>query len=230
VTGPGAAEGLPWDPDRCEVRGPHKHGGIRGCRVVRDLAEEWNESASERYARMWKGASVEADRWLRRLGYRGQLPRRVANAWAPQQRGVWHVHEALPGGTAMEIQWSRLVVAYVDRHSRRYGWGNIDRNPLRRAVAAAAQDGTQVARYLARNVAGYLVENVEGASLPGRALRSYVSRRLTSKTGVTIRNLRRVRYLFVVLREGLPLPQWSEADLELVWRLLASGVVATRGP
>jgi hypothetical protein len=77
----------------------------------------------------------------------------------------------------MEIQWSRLVVAYVDRHSRRYGWGNIDRNPLRRAVATAAQDGTQVARYLARNVAGYLAENVEAASLPGRALRSYVSRR-----------------------------------------------------
>jgi hypothetical protein len=32
-----------------------------------------------------------------------------------------------------------------------------------------------------------------------------VSRRLTSKTGVTIRNLRRVRYLFVLIREGLPL-------------------------
>ena len=77
VTGPSAAEGLPWDPGRCEIRGPHKHGGGRGCRVVRDLAEEWNESASERYARMWKGASVEADRWLRRLCYRGHLPRRV---------------------------------------------------------------------------------------------------------------------------------------------------------
>jgi hypothetical protein len=83
---------------------------------------------------------------------------------------------------------------------------------------------------LARNVAGYLAENVEGASLPGRALRSNVSRRLTSKTGVTIRNLRRVRYLFVILREGLPLPEWSQADLELVWRLLADGVVVTRGP
>jgi hypothetical protein len=58
-------------------------------------------------------------------------------------------------------------------------------------------------------------------SLPGRALRSYVSRRLTSRTGVTIRNLRRVRYLFVLLREGLPLPQWPETELELVWRLLA---------
>src|SRR6266849_2920577 len=43
---------------------------------------------------------------------------------------------------------------------------------------------------------GYMTENVQEGSLPGRTLGSYVSRRLTSKTGVTIRNLRRVRYLF----------------------------------
>src|SRR6266540_4846628 len=149
VTGPGAAEGLPWDPDRCEIQGRHKHGGVRGCRVVRDLAEEWNESASDRYGRMWKAASVEADRWLRRLGYRRQLPRRVANAWAPQQRGVWHVHEALPARSALELQWSRLVVRFVERNSRRYGWGNVDRNPLRKAAAGVGRDGSVAARYLA---------------------------------------------------------------------------------
>jgi hypothetical protein len=230
VTAPGAGEGLPWDPDGCQLPAPHRHRGDLGCRVVRDLAEEWNENASERYARMWKAASIEADRWLRRLGYRGQLPRRVANAWAPQQRGVWHVHEALPAATATELQWSRLVVTYLARHSRRYGWGNVDRNPLRRATIGRSTDAAALAaRYLARNAAGYLAGNLELASLPGRALRSYVSRRLTSKTGVTIRNLRRVRYLFVLIRQGLPLPQWPEAELELVWRLLAEGL-ATRGP
>jgi hypothetical protein len=229
VTAPGACEGLPWDPDLCELQAAHKHRGDRGCRVVRDLAQEWNEEASERYARMWKAASIEADRWLRRLGYRGQLPRRVANAWAPQKRGVWHVHEALPAANARELQWSRLVVTCIAQHSRRYGWGNVDRNPLRRAASATAADATYAARYLARNAAGYLAANVDAASLPGRALRSYVSRRLTSKTGVTIRNLRRVRYLFVLLREGLPLPHWPEAQLEVVWRLLAEGV-AIRGP
>jgi hypothetical protein len=229
VTALGANEGLPWDSDRCEIQNSHKHGGNRGCRVVRDLAYEWNETASERYARMWKAASVEADRWLRRLGYRGPMPRRVANAWAPQQRGVWHVHEALPGATATELQWSLLVVEYIARNSRRYKWGNIDRNPLRRATGNTASDGTHAARYLARNAAGYLAANVDGASLPGRALRSYVSRRLTSKTGVTIRNLRRVRYVFVLLQKGLPLPEWPEVELELVWRLLAEGI-AIRGP
>jgi hypothetical protein len=231
VTAPGAGEGLPWDPDLCELQAAHKHRGDNGCRVVSDLAWEWNEAASERYARMWKAASVEADRWLRRLGYRGQLPRRVANAWAPQQRGVWHVHEALPAASVTELQWSRLVVAYISRHSRRYGWGNVDRNPLHRAAVCRPTDAaTLAARYLARNAAGYLAGNLELASLPGRGLRSYVSRRLTSKTGVTIRNLRRVRYLFVLIRQGLPLPQWPEAELELVWRLLADGVVVIRGP
>lgn len=85
------------------------------------------------------------------------------------------------------------------------------------------------ARYLARNAAGYLAANVEGVPLPGRTLRSYVSRRLTSRTGVTIRNLRRARYLFVLIREGLPLPDWPAGELELVWRLLGQGI-AIRGP
>jgi hypothetical protein len=156
VTAPGSGEGLDWDPDRCELQTSHKHGGERGCRVVGDLANEWNETASERYARMWKAACVEADRWLRRLGYRGELPRRVANAWAPQRRGVWHVHEALPGATAIELEWSRLLVGYLARCSRRYGWGNVDRNPLRRVSSRTAANGTKAARYLARNAAGYL--------------------------------------------------------------------------
>jgi hypothetical protein len=230
VTAPGADEGLPWDPDRCLVAGEHRHGGNYGCRVVRDLADEWNESASERYARMWKAASIEADRWFRRRGYGGRLPRRVANAWAPQQRGVWHVHEALPAKSPHELQWSRMVVRFMARNARRYGWGNVDRNPLRQAAAGVGRDGTLAARYLARNTAGYLAENSGGVVLPGRRLRSYVSRRLTRETGVTMRNLRRVRYLFVVVRERLPLPDWPVDELEVVWRLLGEGAIVARGP
>lgn len=230
VTAPGADEGLPWDADRCLVGAQHRHRGDHGCRVVRDLADEWNESASERYARMWKAASVEGDRWLRRRGFRGQLPRRVANAWAPQQRGVWHVHEALPAKSALEVQWSRMVVRFMERNARRYGWGNLDRNPLRKAAAGVGRDGAIAARYLARNTAGYLAENTGGVALAGRRLRSYVSRRLTRETGVTMRNLRRVRYLFVVIRERLPLPIWPADELEVVWRLLGEGAVVARGP
>jgi len=229
VTAPGADE-LPWDPDCCLGGEQHRHRGDQGCRVVRDLADEWNESASERYAGTWKAASIQADRWLRRRGYQGRLPRRVANAWASQQRGVWHVHEALPAKSPLELQWSRMVVRFIERNGRRYGWGNVDRNPLRKAAAGVGRDGTLAARYLARNTAGYLAENAGGVVLPGRRLRSYVSRRLTTETGVTMRNLRRVRYLFVVIRERLPLPDWPADELSVVWRLLAEGVVVARGP
>jgi hypothetical protein len=230
ITAPGATEGLPWDPDCCAVGVAHRHRGDHGCRVVGDLASEWNESASERYARMWKAASVEADRWLRRRGYRDQLPRRVANAWAPQQRGVWHVHEALPAKSPLELQWSRMVVRFIERNARRYGWGNIDRNPLRKAAAGVGRDGVMAARYLARNTAGYLTENAGGVALPGRRLTSYVSRRLTAETGATMRNLRRVRYLFVVLRERLPFPDWPGDEFDVVVRLLGEGVTVARGP
>jgi hypothetical protein len=230
VTAPGTNEGLPWDPDQCLIGEQHRHGGNRGCRVVRDLAYDWNESASDRYAGLWKAASVQADRWLRQRGYRGRFPSRVANAWAPQQRGVWHVHEALPAKSASELQWSRMVVRFIERNARRYGWGNVDRNPLRKAAAGVGRDGTVAARYLARNTAGYLAENAGGVALPGRRLRSYVSRRLTTETGVTMRNLRRVRYLFVVIRERLPLPDWPANELEVVCWLLSEGVVVARGP
>jgi hypothetical protein len=42
------------------------------------------------------------------------------------------------------------------------------------------------------------------------------------RTGVTIRNLRRARYLWVCLRQGLELPSWPETELERVWLLLGA--------
>jgi hypothetical protein len=221
---------LPWDPSRCELVGPHRHRGDFGCRVVESVAYRWNVDASDRYARLWKAATVAADRWVRRVhGSSVRLPRRVAVVWSVQQRGVWHVHEALPFETHVERQWSRVVVDYVDRFAARYGWGNLDRNPLRES--ARVHGGAAAARYLARNAASYLAENTRGESmLPGRLLRSYVSRRLTSRTGSTMRNLRRVRYLYVCITLGLPLPEWPADQLEVVWRLMVGGEVSPSGP
>jgi hypothetical protein len=235
VTAPGT-DALPWDVDVCCEMGPHRHSGPFGCRVVRDLADEWNVDASERYARMWKAATINADRWVRRVhpGIK-RLPRRVAVVWSEQSRGVWHVHEALPAATHVERQWSKLVVSYVDRNSRRYGWGFIDRNPLGKAARTYA-GGSELAAaiYLARNAAAYLSENTaemaSAGGLQGRTLRSYVSRRLTSRTGATMRNLRRVRFLYVCLRLGLQLPEWGDDQLEVVWRLLIGAEVAPAGP
>jgi hypothetical protein len=234
VTAPGQ-DVLPWRDGKVD---PHR-------------AAVWNATASARYARLFKAAQASADRLVRRLGYRGPLPRRVAVVWALQRRGVWHVHEGLPGKTPVEVAWSRQVIRFLDQARRReerldpaerwalleferefgvapqrsvYGWGFVDRNPLRLGAPTAAWSAEAVARYLAANVARYLAGNAsEPTYVIGRRLRSYVSRRLTMATGVTLTNLRRAHYLWRVLTEGLPLPDtWSEELLERVWLVLTT--------
>jgi hypothetical protein len=98
-----------------------------------------------------------------------------------------------------------------------YGFGFVDRDPLRSmGVGNRGGDPVRAAAYLARNAARYLGGNVEsareGQELPGRRLRSYVSRRLTMSTRCTIRNLRRARYLYVCVRDSLPLPEWNPQE------------------
>jgi hypothetical protein len=185
------------------------------------------------------------------------MPRRVAVVWALQRRGVWHVHEALPANDPIELAWSRQVVRFIDAARKRearmpgrerwmlldlercfgeptrgfYGWGFIDRNPMRRVSENVAYaNEAQAAAYLARNVAGYLGENLTGETAVGRRLLAYVARRLTTSTGVTIRNLRRARFLYVCIRDSLPLPEWSSDEIETCWRLLTVSTVGARGP
>lgn len=244
ITGPGA-DVLPWDETRDRVRAPFAYG--------------WNSTASDRYARLWKAATVSADRYVRRAYGAKVMPRRVAVVWALQKRGVWHVHEALPAGTAVELAWSRHVVRFIDAVRKReesipglerwallelerhfgiaargfYGFGYIDRNPLRaRASDAAYADEKRAAAYLARNVATYLGENASAeAAVIGRRLRSYVSRRLTRVTGCTLTNLRRARYLWFLCSTGESLPDhWDTELTERVWKLLVAGQELARGP
>ena len=246
ITGPGA-DVLPWDGAKVEWR----------------AAFRWNMTASKRFARLMKAAQKAADRRVRASGWRGEFPRVIARVWAPQKRGVWHVHLALPAETEIERVWSRTVVRFVDAAQRDerirmtarerrllldvefwldgvsrnfYGWGFIDRKAAQRLGSVRGELGAlKAARYLAENVARYLGQNITEEThdvqlLPGRAVRSHVSVRLTRATGVTIRNLRRVRYLHVCLRQSLELPEWPEDVLEVVWRLLTQGVQVARGP
>lgn len=251
ITAPGA-DVLPWQvyemvkPDTGEI--------VSFREVALDRQIVWNATASARYARLWKAAAKSADRLLERHGHRGQMPRRIAQVWAPQRRGVWHVHEALPARTAIERLWSRQVVRFIDNVRKRefaipavtrwawlvdehrgtvrrsfYGWGFIDRNPLRELGGGGSD---RSASYLARNAAEYLGQNASESArrVKGRKLRTYVSRRLTMVTGVTLTNLRRKRYLHVLIVRGEALPSWPEDVLETVWLLLVGGVVAARGP
>lgn len=226
-----------------------------------EYATRWNETASVRYARLFKAAQKSADDLLRRHGVAAQrqpFPRRVANVWSPQGRGLWHIHEALPAETAMEQLWARQVVRFMDQVRKRefrmtggerwtllelercfgivtrgfYGFGFVDRNPLRK-MSGASYDNERATRYLAKNASEYLAKNSAEVGLVGRKLRSYVSRRLTAVTGATLRNMQRKRYLYVCLTRGLPLPNWDRELLEKIWGMIESDIgsgIAIRGP
>lgn len=174
--------------------------------------ELWNATAQGRASRLLEAAQVAADRWVKKLGWSGELPRQLGNVRAEQKRGVWHFHYLLPYETPIEREWSRVVHRYVDRAWRRdrerwpderqrrllierefqghvtpgfYGFGFVNGGRKQGQHAATAS------RYMARNAAGYAASNAAGRG------RHYVSSRLTRETGITMRALRACNWLYV---------------------------------
>jgi hypothetical protein len=200
--------------------------------------EVFNGTAAQRFSRLSEAAQRAADRWVRRQGYEGRLPRQVGNARAFQKRGLLHFHVLLPYATALEQSWARLVHRFTDNAWRRdlerfgpegifdqlwreyhgetpargfYGFGFVNaRNPAGRSAEKSAS-------YMARNSAApYLAQQGGG---------HYVSARLTRETGVTMRALRAVNFLYVRRKmiaagelddEEMPFwwsPEWRETVL-----------------
>jgi hypothetical protein len=173
--------------------------------------ETWNATAQRRASRLFEAAQRAADRWVRKL-WGGELPRQIGNVRALQERGVYHFHYVLPFETGVEREWSRTVVRYMnnawrtdqrrwpDEQQRRdlifreyageptrgfYGFGFVKRgNPAGKTSETAAV-------YMSRNAAGYMASNAYGRSS------HYVSSRLTSASGVTMRALRACNWLYV---------------------------------
>lgn len=194
----------------------------------------WNVTASRRASRLFEAAQRSADRVVRAMGYQGELPRQIGNAWGWQKRGLKHWHWLLPNETPVEIAWSRQVVRFLDQawrsESRRwsaderwdqlwrefsgevpargfYGFGFVDRS------GGGRRSGLQAGRYLARNAAGYVA---------GQGGGHYVSRELTRLTGVTMRALRACNWLHVrrrMVRDGeLDADAWVPAHWTPEWR------------
>lgn len=213
--------------------------------------EVWNFTAQARASRLFEAAQRAADRWVRRLYGGKQLPRQIGNVKALQLRGVWHFHYLLPYETEIERVWSRTVERYMDRAWRRdqerwpdeaqrrlmvwneyatgetvrgfYGFGFVHGGKQQGRTSATA------ARYMARNAAGYMAQNVAGLG------RHYVSARLTRQSGVTMRALRSVNWLYVrrrmvergELSEVMPShwsPEWAAHVLEV------EAIVTARAP
>jgi hypothetical protein len=214
--------------------------------------EIWNATAQARASRLFEAAQRAADRWVRRLGWSGPLPRQLGNVKAEQKRGVWHFHYLLPYEAKIEQEWSRVVHRYMDRAWRRdqerwpdererrllierefagevtrgfYGFGFVNGGKRQGRSAAKAS------RYMARNAAGYMSSNLGGLG------RHYVSSRLTRETRITMRALRACNWLHVrrvlidrgELEDGFVPTYWNAEWAAEVLRVYAV-VTAASGP
>ena len=236
ATAPGS-DSLPWDTDACALEGPHKCSGELGCKVEWIYATVYNHTAQARASRLFEAAQRSADRVVRRQ-WGGELPRQIGNVGrAKQLRGVDHFHWMLPQGSEVERAWSRHVRRFLENVARRerelgaeavwealereymtgeptrgiYGFGFSHPGRARHSAASAAS-------YMARNAANYLA---------GQGARHYVSSRLTRETGVTMRVLRAVNWLYVRRKQieagellddlvpGYWSPEWTERVLRV---------------
>lgn len=172
--------------------------GHDGDGLVHDLAAwRWNGTAASRWREMHRAAAQIA---RRRHGVLSVL----AWSWEYQRRGVLHKHVVVGVHTARELGAAHTYVQALHELRDRYGFGYVDRGRRhggKRSLEVVPP--TRAARYLAKYLApidretGKLVlsETVLRPDVPPLVV--YVSRALTVRTNCTMRELRRVRWVFV---------------------------------
>lgn len=194
VTGPGTAA-LPWDRSRCSHAPDVKCSGKLGCVVDRAHAKAWNKTAPGRWREMHR---VATQRVRRRHGA-GALVL-IARVWEFQSRGVLHVHPVLGLATPGNRRAAKAYLELLSELAPMYGFGHCQRK-------LESKPGQSVAAYLSAYFVGGrgrkldIRETVKHPDVPAHVV--YVSRHLTQATGVTMRFLRRKRYLFVLLERGV---------------------------
>jgi hypothetical protein len=218
ITAPGA-DRLPWDETLCGHKGkpgrPHRHAGKRGCRVQQRAAREWTETCTLRWQWLRNAAQMRAKR---ETGEPANLLERV---WELQTRGVPHLHVVLGYSTLPEIRAAKAFVAALAELAGRNDFGFVDRKL--RPIA-----GKEAARYLASYLTGrskhkpalrelvadpiwtymsasWVVRKKKTLSLP----LVWLTPRLTKRTFVTMRTLRRARHLWAAMQGFCEMPKWE---------------------
>lgn len=182
LTGPGARL-LPWDQRACQGLGPHRCSGDLGCAVSPSYAIAFNLSASKRHATLHR---LAAQRVQRRCGHR---PVVLVRVWECQRRGVVHAHVVLGAGTELHEEAARHYLRLLHELGPRHGFGFGDGTfRLRESVVAAS--------YCVKRLA----ETAADPSSPRIIV--WVSRRLTDRTGCTVRALRHRRFAYATRNAG----------------------------
>jgi hypothetical protein len=197
VTAPGA-DVLPWDTAQCDHPANVNCSGRLGCTIEAGALEAWNGEAQANWTRMHRTIAQKVrrkhPRQLHVLGY----------VWQLQKRGALHIHVVLGLKTPVNRHAARLYQLELAAASHRYGFGNVDRK-------MSSAHGHRVAAYLS----SYLIVGKGGKASVQEAVSSpqapprivYMARFLTQATGLTMRQLRRRRFLWRL---------WQQRQLALV--------------
>jgi hypothetical protein len=191
LTPPGVDAGLVWDRSQCRHGADEPCGKRHGCKVVREVAALWNERSRGWWRELNRVCKQRADRALKRLGHDGKGGL-LLYQWELQGRGLWHLHFVLGLETAIERAWAFEYVKAMRELAPRYGFGFVDAKPLRRPERAE-RVASYLSKYLTKWKEDGSCEVTETVLAAGRSYLNYVSRKLTARSGCTMRMLRNVR-------------------------------------
>jgi len=189
-TGEVICDALPWDESHCAHRGDHRHSGKDGCRVEPHQAITWNESADKRWSRLHRAAATAT---RRRFG--NAALRQLGRAIEIQKRGVKHFHPVLLATTASQRAAVDFYRDYLARRAPYYGFGFVSEKVRPQEVKGAA---AYLSSYFVTGKRGKatLQETVQHPSMR-RSRLLWVNPVLTVATGVTMRELRFRRFVWV---------------------------------
>lgn len=235
VTAPGAHR-FPCSPATCGHKGKHVQRQADGCRVDPRAAEGWNRTCEKRWSEVHRRARQRVRRQGLNLAF-------LARVFQMQARGLLHVHVAVGyEGTEQQL----AAIAYMKALKElapQFGFGFVDgRN---RGGGSTVMARERAANYLSPYLGGSAVSMAEQSQF-GKAVSSrvvhrpvFVSHVLTQTTRCTMRNLRRVRFLYwirsgrSIFAQAGRLPAWfrNPVEYQAVVRLLVqSETVAARAP
>lgn len=228
LTAPGQDAGLVWDREQCSHEPEIACSGRLGCKVLPAAAELWNEHSRAWWRELNRIAKQHADRAVKRLGhdYKGGL---LMYEWELQKRGVWHLHFVLGMATPMEQVWAFEYVRTMRELAGSKGFGYVDAKPLQ-SPQPVQQAAAYLSKYLAKWNEDGSFEVTETVRTAGRTLVNYVNRRLTRKSGITMRVLRDVRIAWAWREGHIPADVLEPFRLLVALCVLEQGQAALRGP
>lgn len=224
VTAPGS-DLYPFDPRWCSHPSSTRCSGRIGCRVHPGLAAAFNSHAGGWWSELHRVAKQRADR---ATGHKGRL---LARVWEKQQRGLAHVHGVISVATPAERAWAEQYVNALRDLAPSKGFGFVDGwQKISRKFWPGDQAGAYLSSYFVRGKGrkASLSENVLAGDLPRLVV--FVSRTLTEKTGVTMRNLRLSRRVWAWEHGLCEAPKVGDADLLRARCLNARLPMPARGP